>query len=197
MSANVNLVCPVEFPDPTGLNVNMLPILMGDWESVPAPCRRYVPLIERCRLRPGSTVYLSVSEGLVEAGETQRRPGIHTEATSGLGWGGGGWGSTEPELGVYMASTDGACRVWDTQVMTDHPHGEVPRPASEWFDMEPSVLYWLTDRTPHEALPAACRHYRQWFRLVADAIDGWWYEHSTPNPLVRPNAPILKGSKFA
>ena len=184
---------PVEFPVPTGANVNMMPIIMGDHATVPNELRRYCPLIDACDLRPGSTVYLSISEGEC-FGATQRRPGVHTEGTSLLGWGGGAWGSSGIGLGIYMASTDGSCRWWNTQVDANNAHGHIPRPDGRGHRMRPSTLVHIGDRTPHEAL--ASTGYRQWFRLVGDAVGGWWERHSTANRMVRPNAPIITGNKF-
>ena len=53
--------------------------------------------------------------------------------------------------------------------------------------LEAKRLYWITDTTPHEALP----HYgsqpvpRQFFRVVAGGLALWYSQHSTPNPMVR------------
>jgi hypothetical protein len=64
-------------------------------------------------------------------------------------------------------------------------------------DMEPGRLYWLTDLTPHEAMPALESGPRQFFRLVSPKIGVWFTKHNTPNPLgVQPGAPLEHGSKF-
>lgn len=63
--------------------------------------------------------------------------------------------------------------------------------------MDPNTLYWITDRTPHESLPAPETVHRQWFRLVAEEVGVWWSQHSTANPLgVQPNCRIEHGNKF-
>merc|ERR1719474_963391 len=68
--------------------------------------------------------------------------------------------------------------------------------------MEKDTLYWLTDRTPHEALPNESGEavYRQFFRLVTAEVSVWFQDHSTPNPNgVVPDpkiTQIIKGSKF-
>lgn len=196
----------VRFPTPAMRNVNMMPFIMGDPATLPLDLHPYLPIIDACGLARGRHAYLSVSESVVQAGQTQRRPGIHTEGTAAIGWGGGSWGGCggtrwggcAQGLGDYMASTDGACRAWDCEVMTTSAHGEVDEPALPPVYMEPSVLYWLSDRTPHEALPSPRAGIRQWVRLVGDLLGGWWVEHSTANPLgIAPNAPLLHGSKFA
>jgi hypothetical protein len=50
----------------------------------------------------------------VRAGSTQRRGGIHTDGTNYAGW--GGWGGNMNGGGIYLASTDGACRMWTEDV---------------------------------------------------------------------------------
>lgn len=192
----------------------MMPILMGVPGSVPHGLRDYQPMIDACALELGSTVYLTIHESFVAKGKTQRRGGIHTEAykaadgrfgggddDGGGNFGGGksiawdgGWGGIT--AGVYMASTDGRCRIWDeARHDVDHHGGlEVSGPGVE---MEPSTLYWITDRTPHESLPALRSGERQFFRLVSSEIGAWWSMHNTANPLgVLPRAPVIDGSKF-
>jgi hypothetical protein len=67
--------------------------------------------------------------------------------------------------------------------------------------LEAGELCWLTDRTPHEALPLPNdkdRVYRQFFRLVAGPIDVWYARHNTPNPLgLQPEARVSYEDRFA
>jgi hypothetical protein len=60
-------------------------------------------------------------------------------------------------------------------------------------------LVWLTDRTPHEALPQVRDGYRQFFRLVTSKISLWFEDHSTPNPNVSlPDyVTVIRGNKFS
>lgn len=174
----------------------MMPIIFGDVQTIPEELHSYNEIINKCNFEKGSIAYLSIHESFVKEGETQRRPGVHTEATSRLGWGGGNWGGTHK--GLYMASTDGRCRIWNTLCWSDDLHGAINAPDAPNEIMEESVLYWLTDRTPHEALPSLRSGWRQWFRLVSNEIGGWWRMHSTLNPLgVLPTCPIIEGSKFS
>ena len=66
--------------------------------------------------------------------------------------------------------------------------------------MESNNIYWMTDRTPHEALPMRETGYRQFFRLVTHKVGLWYEQHSTPNPngvVPDPNITrIIKKSKF-
>lgn len=191
---NYRRITTVSFPPNGDRKVNMMPILMGVPESVPHGLRDYQPMIDASALELGSTVYLTIHESFVAKGDTQRRAGVHTDATNSMGWGGGGWGRRE---GIYMASTDGRTRVFDEIRMDVNEHGGVDIPAFNHEEMEPSSLYWITDRTPHESLPALRSGERQFFRLVSSEIGAWWSMHNTANPLgVLPRAPVIDGSKF-
>ena len=66
--------------------------------------------------------------------------------------------------------------------------------------LEANRIYWMTDRTPHEAVPLAQDTYRQYFRLVTEDVGVWYDQHSTANPfgVVPPeNVRIISESKFA
>ena len=81
----------VRFPKPQGLNVNMMPFVMGNPESLPQELRGYWNMIGKCvqclaapegepTCDPKERVgYLTVHESVVPEGESQRRPGLHTE----------------------------------------------------------------------------------------------------------------------
>jgi hypothetical protein len=58
--------------------------------------------------------------------------------------------------------------------------------------------FWLTDRTPHEALPQTESGHRQFFRLVTSNISVWFGKHSTSNPNVHipDNVTIIEDDKF-
>ncbi|KAI9364019.1 hypothetical protein DFJ73DRAFT_792773 [Zopfochytrium polystomum] len=131
-------------------HVNMLPFVMGHDCTLPLKCRRYAGLIDLCLLHCpdelGQVGYLTVHEGFVEPGRSQRRPGLHIEspgfvealndrlvATGGGGDGqslllqkmerwGVGVGSDVLNIrgGLFQASSvSGTCRVWDC-VIRDH-----------------------------------------------------------------------------
>ena len=201
----------VSFPTPTGINVNMMPVVFGDRQSVPSLLHDYLPLIEAANFRVGDLAYLTIVESIVLPGQTQRRPGVHTDGTALYCWGGGSWGggapapsppppqpAPKPNAGIYMASSDGRCRAWDALAYDVDEHGSLlSAPAGEPEAMKPGVLYWMTDRTPHESLPSLREHHRQFYRLVSCEVGVWWSQHSTPNPLgVRPGCCIETRSKF-
>lgn len=105
-----------------------------------------------------------------------------------------------------MASSDGACQIWDCQVEQSKVdnHGELLLNSKAELQSKhmpcsttANQLYWFTDRTPHESLPVAEDGIRQFFRLVSSEIDVWWKQHSTSNPIgIQPDCKILNNSKF-
>lgn len=62
--------------------------------------------------------------------------------------------------------------------------------------LAPNVLYWMTDGTPHEALPVRERVYRQFIRIVGPDVHLWYADHSTHNPRCNPGALVVTGNKF-
>lgn len=203
----------VEFPPPQGININMMPFIVGDDNSIPEEYRHYCPMLRQCYLdeeEMGKVGYLSITETSVKQGESQRRPGIHTEKHPNAGWGGGGgWGGGKPgdklKKGLYQTSNvDDSCKAWDillarTGKMGDCEHlREVLEESPFGVLMKKNELYWLTDSCPHESLPLKADTERQWFRFVTSDVSIWYKEHSTANRLgVAPAAKIIRGSKFS
>ena len=203
----------VEFPPYQGININMMPFIIGDDSSIPEEYRHYSPLLDQCQLDDeelGKVGYLSISESFVKKGQSQRRPGIHTEKHPSSSWGGGGWGGgsddeedDKPKQGLFQASTvDDSCRAWNIHIPFPGPMGAVDLECirnglGKGILMKKNELYWMTDSCPHESLPLPADTERQWFRFVTSAVDIWYKEHSTPNRLgVLPTGRILEGSKF-
>jgi len=199
----------------------MMPFLIGHKESLPAEMLDYWPLIEACHIPTrdhGKVGYLTVKESHVEAGETQRREGLHVESPGFLlqsgtfnqervVWGCGlvRMDKSEVEGGTYMTSNvDASCMAWDVQIQDasfvgdlgsiEHLREYLP----EGTPMRANSLYWLTDLTPQEALPMTHAGHRQFFRVVAGPLKFWYEAHSAPNPLVAigPETTILEESKF-
>ena len=82
-----NNIYKTRFPKPTGININMMPFIM-DIENftncqLPRHLKKYWEcIIKQCPLgseQIGKVGYLTIQESHVNKGETQRRPGIHTE----------------------------------------------------------------------------------------------------------------------
>ncbi len=208
---NLLRVATVQFPNPRGLFVNMMPFVMGQHSSIPTEFQQYIPLIDACGLESaqiGKVGYLSIQESAVSTGASQRRPGIHTEKHPSISWG-GGWGHGQFDGtrrdGVYMASTVAdSCRAWDFHVDLPGAMGDCEHLRHEIECVTPAIsmpantLYWMTDSCPHESLPLANSTFRQWFRLVTHKVSLWYAQHSTPNPLgVQPVCPVIYADKFA
>jgi hypothetical protein len=141
----------VYFPPPMDLNVNMMPIVFGDKSSLPPVLHGYYNLIEELpymRDDVGKVGYLTVHESFVEAGKSQRRPGIHIESPGVFkktkpnttsftpaeesfhlteptltDWGRGKfYGPDLYEGGIYFASSvDNSTEIWDALVDKNVP----------------------------------------------------------------------------
>eukprot|EP01094_Clydonella_sp_ATCC50884_P014017 TRINITY_DN2434_c0_g1_i2.p1 TRINITY_DN2434_c0_g1~~TRINITY_DN2434_c0_g1_i2.p1 ORF type:complete len:454 (+),score=113.35 TRINITY_DN2434_c0_g1_i2:200-1363(+) len=78
-----SVVAQVDFPEPTGININMMPFKIGDPDTIPEQYRQYVPLIACCPFQHDDfrkVGFLTITESTVEAeGESHRRGGVHTE----------------------------------------------------------------------------------------------------------------------
>lgn len=208
----------VNFPKPADININMMPFIIGDKNSIPQKYQQYYTLIEQCQVDPseyGKVGYLSISESIVAPGTSQRRPGIHTEKPGRLkniechlgrkqpDWGRGRIVEDKIIGGIFMASnvTD-SCRAWNTHVDETGHQGscehlkDVLKNEHE-VRFKENELFWLTDSCPHESLPLNNETYRQWFRFVTSEVSLWYSKHSTPNELgISPNCEIIEQPKF-
>ena len=77
-------VAQVVFPAPTGININMMPVVLGEACSVPQEYWHYLPLLCACPLSRsdwGYVGYLTIQESVIlEENATQRRTGLHTDS---------------------------------------------------------------------------------------------------------------------
>jgi len=212
----------LEFPQPAMRQVNMLPFIFGDKESLPGNLQCYHPLIERCPYLKediGQVGYLTVHESYVDVGKAQRREGLHIESpgidantafTPGVehSWGMGVfWGPDRYDGGIFMASSveDTSC-VWNALVdnrvpgIVDHHGGceHLRGLIGDGVKLQAGELIWMTDKTPHEALPQKESGFRTFFRVVTPSISVWYADHSTANPKVPlpVNVKVITGSKF-
>ena len=102
-----------------------------------------------------------------------------------------------------MASTqDDMCRVWNTKITDIKEQGDCEHLRDSLGDgtlMKKNQLFWITDRCPHESLPAKEDTYRQWVRFVSSDVGVWYANNSTPNSLgiiPPPECKIIGESKF-
>lgn len=190
----------ITFPRPRGLNFNMMPFKIKNIKTLPKSLRPYYPIIQQCCDRD-EFGYLSVQESWVLEGETQRRPGPHTDGFKDSRWG-GGWGCGEKNGGIYLASNvPFSCRIWPIIVENPGHLGDCSSiKLGKSIFQEANTLYWITDRTPHESMQLSKLTYRQWFRLVIGGgrVSVWYAKHNTPNPLgIKPDCKITYEDKFS
>ncbi|MES2023320.1 MAG: hypothetical protein V4439_01430 [Patescibacteria group bacterium] len=169
----------------------MMPFIMGNAESIPEEYKQYLPMIDACKISTkliGQVGYLTITETVVKLGETQRKPGIHTDSGYGL---------------IYMANNlPNSCRVWDEEIYSTDPYGDCEEyrdSLGKGITIEPNILYMLNENCPHESLPVEKEGERQFFRLVTGPLQAWWEGDSTPNRLkiVPPSTcEIKRGHKF-
>lgn len=215
----------ISFPEPTGISINMMPFVAGDIMSIPVEYLGYAPLIERCcnTLRSSyrrEIFYLTIQESFVEHGRSQRRSGLHTDRHKAIAFEAGGdevigrgkgdftfdaaWGGRDITIGgIFLASNVGSsCAVWDAYISSPGVLGDCEdcrAGLGEPHLLLADTLYWITDGTPHEALPLTCAAERQFFRVVTAEVGIWYSQHSTANPLgvVPPDSVrIFEGNKF-
>eukprot|EP00112_Aurelia_sp_Birch-Aquarium-sp1_P025572 Seg857.2 transcript_id=Seg857.2/GoldUCD/mRNA.D3Y31 product="hypothetical protein" protein_id=Seg857.2/GoldUCD/D3Y31 len=82
-----NYIHKLIFPKPTGININMMPFIMDTEHFENCQLPEYLNeywkcFIQKCPLgrdELGKVGYLTIQESHVNKGETQRRPGVHTD----------------------------------------------------------------------------------------------------------------------
>lgn len=209
----------ISFPTPSGIDVNMLPFIMGEKTSLPDELQKYYdPLVAQCPLgfdEMGKVCYLSITERFITKGDTQRRGGLHLEApihrcsfrpgnTFRARWGGGTMGKDLCQGGIFMASSvSNTCAIYDALIdqQTTDSHGgmEHLRPLLNAPYLIPAnELIWMTDRTPHQAVPQPDAGYRQFFRLVTSGLNVWHEQNCTANPKVPlpEHVRVIRQSRF-
>ncbi len=212
----------VQFPEPSDRNVNMMPFIFGDKESLPDNLQCYFPLIEQCPYMAdevGKVGFITVHESYVVAVESQRRSGLHIEAPGkaqlsfrpGLEhqWGiGRFYGPDRYDGGIFFASiVADTSMVWNALVDKNVPgivdkHGSCEHLRGiigEGTKLDAGELIWMTDCTPHEALIQTESGYRQFFRVITSSVSHWFAAHSTENPKVSlpSNIIVVRSDKFA
>ena len=148
------MMMPFHWHDPVG----SLPELNG-WRNTIVQILNYAP-------RVNDIGYITIDEYVIEAGLTQRRPGLHMDGT-------GAWGGPAPyaACGMYLVSSMIGCRGWNQIVPANpgidgdcehmRPHLD---PACEIL-MQANQVYWCSPTAVHEALPMVETTARQLLRI--------------------------------
>lgn len=215
----------VDFPQPSGINIHMMPFMIGDKKSVPEEFQEYWPLIDKCsglRYDNGRVGFLTIEERKMKKGESQGKLGLHVEAPEILMSDGasalrrffhtnmvcGHLGvADEPLGGIYMATNaSDSCTMWNAQVdnvfeMVGHL-GNVEHLrdfVGDGMPISANELILYTDTTPHEFFPASKDLYEQRFKIVTPALQVWYDTNWTKNRLGivhEAHKQIIKGDTF-
>lgn len=191
----------LDFPSFAGTRIMMMPVVLGDAESIPDQLSQWRDAyIKLCALAPFKTgvAYLTIDEQTVPAGRSHRRPGIHVDGIGPDGrsaaYGGGG-GYAAP-TGMLLASTHIGCRAWlQTFKGWPRPNGDCSHLTNQcsWMSeilMQPGWVYWCGPMTVHEGISMKHDTRRQLVRLSGPS-DAPWHEGYTKNPLgIMPTGPI-------
>lgn len=169
-----------------------MPFILGNKESLPEYLQCYYDCIEHCPIDTseiGSVCYLTVHESFVKAQDTQRRGGLHIETPGRISsssassaaftpgrehhWGGGHFYSPDRyEGGIYFASNIANTSILYNALINKNVPGIVDehgtsehlrRFVGTGTRLEAGQLVWMTDRTPHEAVPQEQDGYRHSF----------------------------------
>lgn len=202
----------VYLPAFSGLRIMMMPIVLGDAESLPAimddwrlPVQRLFEcdedqfgLLQHC----GKVGYLTIDEKTVYPSQAHRRVGLHVDGIyhGGAGkWGGGGpWASKS--TGAITVSSHVGCRAWAQDFDGwPGPEGECGHLESQCLEptyFEPNVAYWFSGMCVHESIAQTEVVKRQFVRLSLPS-DAPWFDGYTVNPLgIMPTGEILPRREF-
>ena len=142
------------FPPPKNIKINMMPYVFDGYKfesyKLPSYLKPYFNMIKLCHCSEedlNKIFYLTIDEGLVKAGQSQRRPGIHTDNSGplklknsnlsysvckgeGAGkkcyfyWGDGVLMTDEISGGIFIASNiPNSCRLWNCKIEKDLVNG--------------------------------------------------------------------------
>lgn len=197
---------PVTLPDFSGLRVMMMPLILGDLNSIPpmlANWKATLASLFEMGGHHGKVGYITIDEKTVTPGATHRRAGKHVDGVfqgraGGWGGGGGSWGAAG--TGMLTVSSPAGCRCFrGTFVGWPGNEGECDHLADQCKDgelLKERTVYWVDGMCVHESVPMVDPVNRQFVRLSLPS-DGPWFEGYTENPLgVKPSGEILPRREF-
>lgn len=201
------IVNTIKFPEYTGIRCMMMPYIQGDSNSLPDIYKPYADIIDNSYLQKGQIGWLTIDEGYVNAGKSQRGynstgidRNVHIEVGIQRGafcWGGSGtgtWGRShkvtlERYTDVLIANNiSDTCRIWDKHESRQTADGDLSEyiqdyPTDTGILMKEGELVKMSIFTPHECIPQKESGYRQFIRIIGQGVKGR-EEHFTINPLM-------------
>jgi hypothetical protein len=205
-------VTEVHLPEFTGLRVMMMPIVIGEVDSLPPTLNDWKTaaavlfasdiIHNKRRDNQGKVGYLTIDEKEVLVGQTHRRAGLHIDGGRGKGWGGGSGGWAHSSTGMLTVSNIEGCHAW-LQDFDGEPgdEGNCEHLRSQLKDgarviFHPNVVYWASGHCVHESIPQPVSVKRQFVRLSLPS-DAPWFEGYTENPLgIKPTGEILPRREY-
>lgn len=202
----------IQLPQPSGIRIMMLPVVIGSADSLPeylsAWRDTFTKLSGMAPKHKGQIGYLTIDEKQVSPGDSHRRPAPHVDGIyqgGAGGWGGGHTGGTWGGVGNGMltVSSPAGCRAWN-QEFTGWPgyEGECDHLADQCREdactlFEPNVVYWVDGLCVHESIPQTEEVMRQFVRLSLPS-DGPWFIGYTANDEkgIMPTGAILPEREF-
>lgn len=212
----------VKLPEYSGMRIMMMPVIIGNPDSIPEFMKQYRALFESmcgdttANIHAGDVGYLTVDEKQVKAGKSSRRKWLHVDGAGketairripggpveGTVYVSGGRCFGAIGNGMLTVSTPSGCKAynqrfigrWGDEGECEHMRNQCMESSAKVF--EPSMMYWLDGLCVHESLPMQIDTPRQFVRLSLPS-DGPWFDGYTVNPTgVNPSGPILPRRTF-
>lgn len=210
----------IQLPDFSGTRVMMMPIIIGDTDSIPdfiSSWKYTVRQLSDMSGFAGHIGYLTIDEKDVLPGKTHRRSGKHVDGIykgAAGGWGGGWGGGISPGIsppkphhgsipesehgtGFLTVSSYEGCKAWNQSfVGWPGPEGECDHLSDQCQENHEKIfgayeVYWVDPLCVHESMPMKNATRRQFARLSLPS-DAPWFEGYTENPLgIMPTGSIL------
>ena len=202
MQSKAILVGKLSFPKPSNTRIQMMPIDVHtvDGGDILLPWRQTVQqLLKEFPLglldaETGDIGYITIDEMKMNAGQRQRRSGLHVDGWAADGknvtaHGGGGGGTTwANKYGMLLANNmDDTCRVYIGNLPSEPgydgccEHMRDQLHTMQAVDMKAGDIWWMNSLALHETLPQANAGVRQFIRMSMPN-KGQWYADYTENP---------------
>lgn len=199
----------VRIPKFSNTRVMMMPIILGDLNSIPKSLSHYLDTFKDLfeltnKDHFGKVGYITIDEKEVNSNETHRRSGLHVDGvfndSCGSWGGGGGWGSVGN--GMITVSSYPACKAYNQEFDgTIGKDGECDLLTDQLDESKSKVFeanraYWVDGLCVHESLPLKERTKRAFIRLSMPS-NAPWFEGYTKNPKgIKPSGEILSKREF-